>query len=178
MRRDLKIGMLIGVGVVICATVALSMWPGASVEERIRRNMIEGGSPSGYEPPKPIDARPGNLVIPERKPGEISEPIIRPFAGETKPKPVETGMKSEPGVTTETDKPKPAEMIHVVAQDETLSRISLRYYGTSGQWQKILQANSSILKDPTKIKPGMKLVIPNPTTGGSATDKNKAIPNR
>lgn len=178
MRRDLKIGMLIGVGVVICATVALSMWPGVSVEERIRRNMIEGGSPSGSQPPKPIDARPGNLVIPERKPGETNEPIVRPFAGETKPKPVETGQKSGPGATTETAKPKPAETIHVVAQDETLSRISQRYYGTSGQWQKILQANSAILKDPTKIKPGMKLVIPNPTAGGETTDKNKSTTNR
>lgn len=162
---------------VICATVALSMWPGASVEDRIRRNMLEGGPIAGYEPAKPIDAKPGNLVIPERKPGEGGEPIVRPFAGETKPKAAEPAEKSGTGTTTEAVKTKPAETIHVVAQDETLSKISKRYYGTSGQWQKILQANSAILKDPTKIKPGMKLVIPNPTAGTDAA-KTSTTTNR
>jgi nucleoid-associated protein YgaU len=178
MRRDLKIGMLIGVGVVICATVALSLWPGASVEDRVRQNMIEaGGTGAGYEP-RPVDAKPGSLVIPERKPGETDESIIRPFVSETKLRLTETAGKTGTGGTTEPSKPKPAETIHVVAPDETLSKISQRYYGTSTQWQKILQANSTILKAPEKIKPGMRLVIPDATAGGAATEKPKTATSR
>jgi LysM repeat protein len=179
MRRDLKIGMLIGVGVVICATVALSLWPGASVEDRVRRNMAETVGPGAvYEPPKPIVGKPGSLVIPERKPGETDESIIRPFVGEAKPKPVEAAGKAGPGGTTEPAKPKPSETIHVVAADETLSKISQKYYGTSSQWQKILQANSAILKAPEKIKPGMRLVIPDATAGGAAAEKPKSTTRR
>jgi nucleoid-associated protein YgaU len=179
MRRDLKIGMLIGVGVVICATVALSLWPGASVEDRVRQNMAETGGPeAGYEPPKPIVAKPGSLVIPERKPGETDESIIRPFVGDTKLRLTENAGKTGTGPTTETAKPKPTETIHVVAADETLSKISQKYYGTSSQWQKILQANSAILKAPEKIKPGMRLVIPDAPAGGAATEKPKTATSR
>jgi LysM repeat protein len=179
MRRDLKIGMLIGVGVVICATVALSLWPGASVEDRVRQNMSETGGPgAGYEPPKPVDAKPGNLVIPERKTGETDASIIRPFAGEVKPRPVEPAGKTGADGTAEPAKPKPTETIHVVTADETLSKISQKYYGTSSQWQKILQANSAILKAPEKIKPGMRLVIPDAPAGGAAAEKPKTTTTR
>ena len=179
MRRDLKIGMLIGVGVVICATVALSLWPGASVEDRVRQNMLDAGGPGTvYEPPTPIVGKPGSLVIPERKAGEPDGAIIRPFAGDAKPKPVEPTGKPFAGGTTEPAKPRPAETIHVVAADETLSKISQRYYGTSSQWQKILQANSTILKAPEKIKPGMRLVIPDATAGGAAAEKPKTATRR
>jgi LysM repeat protein len=178
MRRDLKIGMLIGVGVVICATVALSLWPGASVEDRVRQNMADAGGPGAvYEPPKPIVGKPGSLVIPERKPGETDESIIRPFVGDTKLRLTETPGKTVASGTTEPAKPKPTETIHVVAPDETLSKISQRYYGTSSQWQKILQANSAILKAPEKIKPGMRLVIPD-AAAGSGAEKPKPTPKR
>jgi len=172
--------MLIGVGVVICATVALSLWPGASVEDRVRRTMLKAGQTElNRESPQSVEPKPGNLVIPERKPGETSQPIIRPFAGETVPVPPAPKVTAGGGTgTTELPKSKPSETIHVVAQDETLSRISQRYYGTSAQWQKILQANSAILKDPAKIKPGMRLVIPNPTTGAETTNKNTTTTNR
>ena len=50
--------------------------------------------------------------------------------------------------------------IHVVQRGDTLSGISKQYYGTTTKWQKILDANRSILKNPDSLTPGMKLVIP------------------
>jgi nucleoid-associated protein YgaU len=50
--------------------------------------------------------------------------------------------------------------IHTVQRGETLSDISLRYYGSAGRWRRILDANSDVLTRPERIKPGMKLVIP------------------
>lgn len=55
---------------------------------------------------------------------------------------------------------QPKLRIHVVKSGETLSAISKQYYGSSNQWQKILDANRSVLKNPDSLAPGMKLIIP------------------
>ena len=179
MRRDLKIGMLIGVGVVICATVALSLWPGASVEDRVRQNMIEVGG-SEFEPPKPIDAKPGNLVIPERKAGETDEPIIRPFVGDTKLRLTEL-RRQGPSQANQPNRPSPSRPRRFMWSLRTRrcrrSRSSIT--APARRWQKILQANSAILKAPEKIKPGMRLVIPDATgrqrRGRKTQDDNESI---
>jgi len=49
---------------------------------------------------------------------------------------------------------------HTVVSGDTLSKISRKYYGNSGDWQKIAEANKAILPDPTKLKLGMVLTIP------------------
>ncbi|MBN1974601.1 MAG: LysM peptidoglycan-binding domain-containing protein [Sedimentisphaerales bacterium] len=49
---------------------------------------------------------------------------------------------------------------HVVLQNQTLSEISRIYYGSPNQWQKIVDANPDQIKNPNKIKLGMKLIIP------------------
>ncbi len=48
---------------------------------------------------------------------------------------------------------------YVVKQGDTLSGIAKKFYGDSSQWKKIQRANPQI-KDPKKIRPGMKLTIP------------------
>ncbi|MDR2778807.1 MAG: LysM peptidoglycan-binding domain-containing protein [Puniceicoccales bacterium] len=50
--------------------------------------------------------------------------------------------------------------IHTVENGETLSSISNKYYGTSGAWQKIFEANSAILKNPKDLRIGQQLIIP------------------
>ncbi len=50
--------------------------------------------------------------------------------------------------------------IHVVRKGETLSEISYRYYGTVTEWQKILSANRTVIKDVKNLRPGMRLIIP------------------
>ena len=49
---------------------------------------------------------------------------------------------------------------HVVAQGETLSLISYKYYGTVTNWKSILDANHEIIQSPKDLKPGIKLLIP------------------
>ena len=49
---------------------------------------------------------------------------------------------------------------HIVRDGENLSAISLKYYGSANKWPKILDANRSVVKDPDKITPGTKLIIP------------------
>jgi len=55
---------------------------------------------------------------------------------------------------------EPKTRIHIVQRGETLSSISKQYYGTTTKWQKILDANRSILKNPNSLTPGSKLLIP------------------
>lgn len=49
---------------------------------------------------------------------------------------------------------------HTVVSGDTLAKMARTYYGNSGQWPKILEANKGTLEDPTKLKIGMVLVIP------------------
>ncbi len=59
----------------------------------------------------------------------------------------------------QTEKIKP-QKFHIVREGETLSRISILYYGSAGKWQKILDSNRKTITDANKIKPGTKLIIP------------------
>ena len=49
---------------------------------------------------------------------------------------------------------------HIVQRNESLSSISKLYYDSPNRWQKILDANRETIKDPNKITPGTKLIIP------------------
>ncbi|HUR29161.1 MAG TPA: LysM peptidoglycan-binding domain-containing protein [Planctomycetota bacterium] len=50
--------------------------------------------------------------------------------------------------------------VYVVKKGDVLSGISQQFYGTSKKWQKILDANRDTLASPEKLKPGMRLRIP------------------
>ena len=54
----------------------------------------------------------------------------------------------------------PAARTHVVAEGDTLTRISRKYYGTSSRWQDILNANRDVVKDEKSLVVGSSLKIP------------------
>jgi nucleoid-associated protein YgaU len=49
---------------------------------------------------------------------------------------------------------------HIVRRGETPSDISYKYYGSASNWKKILEANGLKPRDAKKLRPGMKLIIP------------------
>ncbi len=49
---------------------------------------------------------------------------------------------------------------HTVGEGDSLSRISMRYYGTPGRWQEIYQANRDLLQGSNALRVGMQLRIP------------------
>lgn len=49
---------------------------------------------------------------------------------------------------------------YTVVKGDTLAGISRKFYRSSNQWQKIADANKDVLPDPTKLKVGMVLNIP------------------
>jgi nucleoid-associated protein YgaU len=60
----------------------------------------------------------------------------------------------------ESDKPLAEVQEYVVKPGDTLSKISQLFYGDASRYMEIFEANSDVLMDPNKIKPGQKLVIP------------------
>ncbi|MEC0330104.1 MULTISPECIES: LysM peptidoglycan-binding domain-containing protein [Paenibacillus] len=62
--------------------------------------------------------------------------------------------------STRPDTKKPAKT-YVVKSGDTLSKIAKLELGDSSKWQQIYKANQKTIgKDPNKIKPGQKLVMP------------------
>src|SRR6476659_7919588 len=57
-------------------------------------------------------------------------------------------------------KPGPGPRTYVVREGDTLASISRKFYKSSGRWKKIRDANTNLIGDPTKLKPGMTLTIP------------------
>jgi nucleoid-associated protein YgaU len=86
------------------------------------------------------------------------------LAAPTAPQPVavpapapaaETALASAP-----TPAPMPAQRTHVVVDGDTLTKISLEYYGSARRWQRIYDANRDKLPNESILSIGVTLVIP------------------
>ncbi|MGH7131079.1 MAG: LysM peptidoglycan-binding domain-containing protein [Phycisphaerales bacterium] len=71
---------------------------------------------------------------------------------------------NQPAATT-TNTPAPSASTadaqsYVVKSDDTLSTIAKRFYGKSGAWQKIFNANRDKIPSPERLKPGITITIP------------------
>jgi nucleoid-associated protein YgaU len=49
---------------------------------------------------------------------------------------------------------------YTVKSGDTLWAIAAEMYGSGGKYMKIFEANTNILDNPDKIRPGQELVIP------------------
>ncbi len=152
MPSDLKIGMALGLVVIIAAALWLATRPRLStamLDHRGRDVNVSPGADAGAM--ESGGARAG-------LPSESDDNDVRP---------VETvdGSAREPVVVVDsavyeqTEKIK-TQRFHIVRKGETLSDISYNYYGSSKQWQRIARANPNVVKDANKIKAGTKLIIP------------------
>lgn len=56
--------------------------------------------------------------------------------------------------------PKGARGMYVLRQGESLSRVAKAFYGDSGRWMDIVEANKDKIPDPDKVKAGTVIVIP------------------
>lgn len=75
--------------------------------------------------------------------------VITPI--EDEPAPVQDAAGSE----------GPQEAVsYTVEKDDTLQKISKKFYGSYGKWTKIYEANKDTLKNPNFVRPGTVLTIP------------------
>lgn len=171
MQKDLKIGLAVGLGLVAGAVIWVSTRPSMSPEARMPQRdetRSEGAPPSDGAQDARDTPEPAVSVL-ARSP-EPNLPPPEPALPETVP--VETPAQEAVAAVEE-----PAESVfdstiheqaekietqrfHIVRRGDTLSEISVTYYGSAGQWHKIFEANRQTIADPDKLTPGQKLIIP------------------
>ncbi len=146
MNKDVKTGMLIGLGLVIVAVAAISIWPGGAVHERFKQadgkkiDQPSAESTSRISPPQESDpGQSGSAVQEELQ--RAAEHVIE----ELEQARLETGP-----------------LIHVVAEGETLTHIAQMHYGDVEKWNVIAKANKDVLPNVNLLRPGMRLLIPRP----------------
>ena len=49
---------------------------------------------------------------------------------------------------------------YTIKSGDSLSKIAKQFYGDASAWNKIYRANQDLIKDPDKIFPGQKIIIP------------------
>lgn len=49
---------------------------------------------------------------------------------------------------------------YTIEKDDTLQKISQKFYGTTKHWMKIYEANKDVIENPDRVKPGMVISIP------------------
>ncbi len=79
------------------------------------------------------------------KKGKV-EPVIKPMA--------------KPVTPLQPTSPQPTTRDYTIKSGDTLSKIAKQYYGNASDWKKIFEANKGVIKDPDKIFPGQKIIIP------------------
>ena len=50
--------------------------------------------------------------------------------------------------------------MYKIQKDDTLQKISKKFYGTYRKWKMIYDANTDVLKNPHRIKPGITIRVP------------------
>lgn len=82
--------------------------------------------------------------------------LMNPGTGNTVAPVRPVGASPEPAAT----QAAPQARTHIVVDGDSLSRISLRYYGTPNRWQEIYDANRDTLAGANALRPGQPLRIP------------------
>ena len=145
MRKEFKIGMFLGLALVIIGIIYLSTRKPASVEERT----LEQTQPIAALPSADMNA----AAIDANRPAAVAAALdanASPAAADT----------TADLTKFEQSQPIKTQRFHIVQKGDMLSTISQKYYGTVKKVDKIYEANRDVIKDKNRLMPGMKLVIP------------------
>jgi nucleoid-associated protein YgaU len=186
MGKDFRVGMITGVVLAGAALVWVATRPSLSLRARvpqIAQSPVEtrqtAQTPLPWESTADGDteANRPQAVAQERVPAQdaiqqvpngipASSAPSTPAAANLSPTVASLVMPPGPGTVQqdltiyETRDPIKTTRFHIVRKGENLSSIAQLYYGSSAKWRKIVTANAKTVKDPSKIAPGTKLILP------------------
>ena len=169
MQKDFKIGLVCGLALVIAATLWLSTRPSLSIKARMRKPdfaisaydythhkttapTYSHNTPSPQETAEQLSISPVESALDISRQNSSHDILPAPEITEQ----AEVHTLSEQQTTSEQQDVR----IHIVRRGDTLSGISYEYYGSANKWRKIFDANRYLLKDPDKLMPEMRLIIP------------------
>ncbi len=145
MQKDLKIGMALGLALIVAAAIWLSTRQSLSVKSR----MLSSQAVTANLPNNSFDAK-LTAVEPEQ---------VKTSAVPDKPAPSNEPELLQPPAQKKDEKTI-IQRFHTVCAGETLSDISYKYYGSANKWHKIRDANQDVIKDANRLIPGTRLIIP------------------
>jgi len=141
MPKDLKIGLLLGLVLTVSAILWLATRPSLSPIARMSHVPYSEHPQESFDSPNNISAK--EVKIEEKQAPATGSQLELPDSAQYE----------------QTEKIKP-QKFHIVLKGQTLTSISYKYYGSAADWQKILNSNRGKIKDPNKLIPGTKLIIP------------------
>ncbi|MBN2137360.1 MAG: LysM peptidoglycan-binding domain-containing protein [Sedimentisphaerales bacterium] len=136
MHKDLKMGLISGMVIVVGAALYLGTRPSLS-SSRLRGGSTADTSQQHSGPVKFISKAGPNTPI-----GDRPEPNVFDWT------------------RFEAEENRQSEKYYILRKNETLSDVARHYYGSPGDWRKIYNANRDTIVDPDKVRPGTKLIIP------------------
>jgi nucleoid-associated protein YgaU len=182
MKQDFKIGLLVGLAVLIVIAVGWVLLRGRPAPRAasgrvptpttlrtqepnrpVTTNVLGTGlqpyaaAPSatgGVQTTSPVTGTESNVTAGQPLAGTAPSTLTPASPAPAMPQTQPAAAQVRPAETA-----KPART-HTVLEGESLSDLADKYYGSSEKWNKIYRANRSTIKDPNKIYPGMKLTIP------------------
>ena len=110
----------------------------------------------------PMEAESGGTDKSASASGSVLEPaVLDPSVPEPTTRPLPPVSSAAPLPRSRYSPPAPTQArVHVVQAKESLYSIARRYYSDEKQWRRVYHANRNRIKDPNRIKVGMKLIIP------------------
>ncbi|MBN2589619.1 MAG: LysM peptidoglycan-binding domain-containing protein [Sedimentisphaerales bacterium] len=183
-QRDLKIGLVLGLVIVAGVVVKLAIDPRLSTEARMIQfndstDSLENinqdnaypddvlsqvpfsiDSENQYEQTDILQNEDTNIEIAEQNNDDVIPYSALQIPDEQTLPQIRTQIDLPGTSNNNTEVIEKPERFHIVQANENLSSISRIYYSSPNQWQKIVDANPDVIKNPNKIKPGMKLLIP------------------
>lgn len=151
MKKDWKTGIVLGLAMIPFIAVWIATRPALKTENRIAIHEAADDERSTALLCAPLQVS---------REEEIDKPVVvQKYIKKPGPA-IDTSPKRKPATKQLLQPVKIKPLIHTVTTGQTLSEISNHYYGSSGKWQKILNANKALIKKPKDLRIGMKLVIP------------------
>jgi nucleoid-associated protein YgaU len=95
-------------------------------------------------------------------------PAVTPLASETIG---DSGMVGETQTETPIEEANLSFQKYTVVKNDTLQKISMKFYGTTKKWIKLYQANKNILRGPDKLYAGQILNIPSDSKENTQNQK-------
>ena len=153
MHKDLKIGLVLGLILVIFVTLRLATEPSLSPQARLQR--LQNAASESESPNQSTPAETQEIDSQKTDSEQINISAGTESITETK---IQNIMQD----TNENERLHKikSQRFHIVQKGETLSGIAYKYYGSAAKWPKILEANKDLIEDANKLKPGTKIIIP------------------
>ena len=152
MQKDLKIGMALGLVLVVVAALWLSTRPSLSTKARMLGSREATSLHSHNTEPQQ-----------ESTEQTRSAPNLPNTSSTNTTTEIKAEQSNVPDLIVHEQRAtnKQQDMkFHIVRKGETLYDISHKYYGSANKWQKICDANRKTIKDVNRLAPGAKLIIP------------------